>query len=220
MQVLRMNEVKSDKRAAAGWMALGVVLAMGAGRMEAQSGKLAAAPPVTYDNKYELYGGLNYMNFMAGPYLAKQTNLGGAELSGTYWVNRKWGATVDFRPEAGTSFVTPNATFNGRAIVVLYTGMVGAQYRVRQNQKAAFSVHAYAGVSHGDFSETITPAQGSGLYNNITKPIEAVGGSFDFNRSKNVAIRLSPDLIVEQFGPGTREFFSISGGIVWRIGKK
>ena len=29
--------------------------------------KLAAAAPVTYDNRYELYGGINLMNFQAGP---------------------------------------------------------------------------------------------------------------------------------------------------------
>jgi hypothetical protein len=197
------------------------VLAAGAARMEAQGqGKLAAAPPVTYDNPFELYAGLNYMNFMAGPHLAKQMNLGGIEISGTYWATPKWGAVVDFRGDAGTTFVTPQIYFNGRAIAVLYTGMLGAQYRLQKNQHIATDLHVLAGVSHGDFSETITPAQGSGLYNNITKPIEAAGGSFDFNTSKRWAVRLAPDLIVEQFGPGSREFFSISGGIVYRIGSR
>jgi hypothetical protein len=208
------------KRAAA--LLLGfVVLAAGAARMEAQGqGKLAAAPPVTYDNPFELYAGLNYMNFMAGPDLPKQMNLGGVEVSGTYWVTPKWGAVADFRGDAGTTFVKPQIYFNGRAIAVLYTGMVGVQYRLTKSQRIATDLHAYGGISHGDFSETITPAQGSGLYNNISKPIEAAGGSVDFNTSKKWAIRLSPDLILEQFGPGTREFFSISGGVVYRIGSR
>jgi hypothetical protein len=198
-----------------------VVLAAGAARMEAQGqGKLAAAPPVTYDNPFELYAGLNYMNFMAGPDLPKQMNLGGVEVSGTYWVTPKWGAVADFRGDAGTTFVKPQIYFNGRAIAVLYTGMVGVQYRLTKSQRIATDLHAYGGISHGDFSETITPAQGSGLYNNISKPIEAAGGSVDFNTSKKWAIRLSPDLILEQFGPGTREFFSISGGVVYRIGSR
>ena len=51
--------------------------------MRAQT-KIGAAPPVTYDNKYELYGGLNFMNFKAGENLPKRMNLGGAEISGTY----------------------------------------------------------------------------------------------------------------------------------------
>jgi hypothetical protein len=52
------------------------------------------------------------------------------------------------------------------------------------------------------------------------KPIAAIGGSVDINRSKNWAIRLSPDLILERFGSETREFFGISGGVVYRIGKR
>ncbi len=40
--------------------------------------RLGPAAPVTYDNKYELYGGLNYMNFKAGENLPKRMNLGGA----------------------------------------------------------------------------------------------------------------------------------------------
>jgi hypothetical protein len=208
------------KRAAA--LLLGfVVLAAGAARMEAQGqGKLAAAPPVTYDNPFELYVGLNYMNFEAGPHLAKQMNLGGVEASGTYWVNSRWGGVVDFRGDAGTTFVQPQIYFNGRAIAVLYTGMLGVQYRLQKRQRFATSLHAYGGISHGNFSETITPAQGSGLYNNISKPIETAGGSVDFNTSKKWAVRLSPDVIVEQFGPGSREFFSISGGVVYRIGSR
>jgi hypothetical protein len=197
------------------------VWAAGAARMEAQGqGKLAAAPPVTYDNPFELYVGLNYMNFMAGPYLAKQMNLGGVEASGTYWVTPRWGAVADFRGDAGTTFVKPQIYFNGRAIAVLYTGMLGVQYRLTKSQRVATDLHVYGGISHGNFSETITPAQGSGLYNNISKPMEAAGGSVDFNASRKWAIRLSPDLIVEQFGPGSREFFSISGGLVYRIGRR
>ena len=56
-----------------------------------------------------------------------------------------------------------------------------------------------------------------GCIRNHTAPIFALGGSLDMNRSKNWAIRLSPDLILEHFGNEEREFFSISGGIVYRF---
>jgi hypothetical protein len=68
-----------------------------------------------------------------------------------------------------------------------------------------------------------TPAQNAqiaGLYSDRTSPIFALGGTLDFNRSKNWAVRLSPDLILEHFGTETREFFAISGGIVYRIPNK
>ena len=192
----------------------------GAGHMAAQTpGKLAAAAPVTYDNRYEIYGGLNYMNFQAGQNVPKLMNLGGGEFSGTYWFNDRWGGVLDGRIDAGTTPVVPNFEFNGRAVAILYTGMVGAQYRMIAKPRASFALHALVGVSHGDFTETI-PTNLSGLYSNRTKPIGAFGGNIDVNRSKNFAIRLSPDVIVEHFGSEYREFFSISGGIVYRIGRR
>ena len=58
------------------------VLPMIASRAQAQT-RIGPAPPITYDNKYELYGGLNYMDFKAGENLPKRMNLGGAEIEGT-----------------------------------------------------------------------------------------------------------------------------------------
>jgi len=215
------NQLKlTIKTRAAVVLVLSGVAAVGAGRMEAQSGgKLAAAPPVTYDNRFEVFGGLNYMNFQAGQNVSKLMNLGGAEISGTYWVTRRWGAVADYRGDAGTSPVTPNGIFNGNALVVLNTGMLGAQYRVAQNQRVAFDAHALGGVSHGWFDETL-PSTASQFYTNRTKPMFALGGSVDFNRSKNFAIRFSPDLILEHYGTETREFFSASAGILYRFGQK
>jgi hypothetical protein len=183
-------------------------------------GKLASAAPVTYDNRYEIYGGINLQNFQGGQNLPKRMNLGGIEVLGTYWVTRKWGVGANFRGEAGTTPVFPNP-YTIRPLVVLYEGMAGAEYRGPKNQRAAINFHAYGGVGHGDFTETpLPPGENVGLYTNRTKPMGAIGGSIDFNRSKNLALRLSPDLILEHFGTETREFFAISGGVVYRIGKR
>lgn len=187
---------------------------------EGQTAKLAAAAPVTYDNRYEIYGGINLQNFQAGQNLPKRMNFGGVELLGTYWLTGKLGLGAQFRGEAGTTpvFVNPYTT---RPLVVLYTGMIGAQYRGPKNQHVAINYHAYGGMSHGDFTRTPLPTgYDVGLYSNRTKPIFALGGSVDFNRSKNLALRLSPDLILEHFGTETREFFAISGGVVYRFGKR
>jgi hypothetical protein len=76
-------------------------------------------------------------------------------------------------------------------------------------------------VGHGNFTETPLPVgENVGLYSNRTKPMAALGASIDFNRSKRLALRLSPDLILEHFGTETREFFAISGGVVYRIGTR
>ena len=193
--------------------------------------KLGPAAPVTYDNKYEVYGGLNFMNFMAGQELTRRMDFGGGELEGTYWVTPKWGAAAEYRGEAGTTPVLPNAGTYGIHRPLAYMNMVlfGAQYRWMQNQHAALDLHAYAGPSYGVFdagTQGAGPTPGIsaasnarlvGLYSNHTAAIFALGWSVDMNRSKNWAIRLSPDLILDEFGSGTREFFAISGGVVYRF---
>ena len=112
--------------------------------------KLGPAAPVTYDNKYEVYGGLNFMNFMAGQDLTRRMDFGGGEIEGTYWLTRKWGLAAEYRGEAGTSPVLPNAGIYGIHRPLVYMNMVlfGAQYRWMQNQHAALDLHAYGGPSY------------------------------------------------------------------------
>jgi len=181
--------------------------------------KIGPAAPVTYANKWEIYGGINFMNFQGGQDLRKRMNMGGGELLGTYWLTPKWGLGAEWRGEWGTTPVNPNIVFNGRALASLNGGLLGAQYRGPKNQYAALNFHAYAGAMYGKFDYTANPTV-MGMYTNRTKPMAALGGSVDINRSKNWAIRLSPDLILEHFGTETREFFAISGGVVYRFGKK
>ena len=186
--------------------------------------KIGPAALPSYDNRYEIFGGLNFMNFQAGQALPARMNLGGGELLATYWLNKKLGVSADYRIDAGTTPVFANCCVNNRPLVYLNTGMLGVQYRGPKNQYAAVNYHALFGVSHGTFTyslKDIPPTYIStiGLYTNRTKPIAALGGSIDFNRSKNFAIRLSPDLILEHFGSETREFFAISGGVIYRFGK-
>ena len=210
-------------------LAVAGFLTAGAAQMAAQAtptqevqaqGKLAAAAPVTYDNRYEIFAGIMLQNDQAGQALPKRMNMGGVEVLGTYWLTRRWGVGGDFRGMAGTTPVLANP-YTSRPLVVMYEGMGGAEFRGPRSQRAAMNFHAYAGVMHGDFTETPLPTnENVGLYSNRTKPMGAVGTSFDFNESKNLAIRLSPDLIFEHLGTETREYFSISGGLVYRFGHK
>lgn len=196
--------------------------------------KIALAALPSYDNRYEVFGGISFMNFQAGQSLPNRMNMGGGELLGTYWLNKKLGVSADYRIDAGTTPVfanggtTPLSQYgtgvNNRPLVYLNTFMFGGQYRGPKNQFVAVNYHALFGVSHGTFDyslKNVYPLYYSnvGLYTNRTKPMAALGGSIDFNRSKNLAVRLSPDLILEHFGTETREFFGISGGVIYRFGK-
>jgi len=205
---------------------LGACMLVGAGtmlataRVEAQGqGKLAAAPPVTYDNRYEVYGGINYQIDQVGQNLPKLTSLAGIEVLGTYWLTGHLGVGADFRGEAGTTAVFPN-TDQYKPVVATYTGMLGAEWRGPRGQRAAINYHAFGGASYGDFNINARTDEFIGLYTNRTKPFAAVGASVDFNRSKNIAIRVSPDLILEHYGSEWREFFSVSGGVIYRFGKR
>lgn len=201
-----------------GTIVAGLVLAVASAH--AQNGKIGAAPQATYDNKYEVYGGINFMNFQAGQNLPKRMDLAGAELMGTYWLNGRLGVAADYRFEGGTTPVLPSpASFRpSRQLVLMNTGMVGVQYRSIKNHYAAIDYHALVGVSHGEFDGPTN--FDVGLYTDRTKPIGAFGGSLDYNRTKNLAFRLQPDLIVEHFGSEYREFFAISAGAIYRFGKQ
>jgi hypothetical protein len=209
--------------------ALAVFALLAANRASAQ--RIGPPPPITFDNKWELYGGLSYSNFKAGENLTHRMNLGGAEISGTYWLTQRWGATAEYRGGAGTTQVGANAQVYGihRPLVFMNDALFGVQYRWLYNQHAALTPHAYGGIAMGVFDDGTqgagpTPgasassnAQILGLYADHSAPLIAVGSAIDFERSKNWAFRLSPDLILEHFGNEEREFFSISGGVVYRF---
>jgi len=192
-----------------------------------------------YDNRFEIYGGLLYMNGQAGQNLAKRYDMGGGEVMGTYWLgshfgipDNRLGIIADYRLGAGTSPVLPQAAVYGLNRILIYQNIVsgGLQYRSIKNRYAAIDFHALVGASHGTFDSAITgypkntPQQPTtafvGVYNNSTTPWGAAGGSIDFNYSPKVAVRLAPDITFEHFGTETREFVSVTLGLVYRIGHR
>lgn len=222
-------------RGATSWWTVGVLglLGLSCSPVLLAQNRIGPPPPVTYANRWEFYGGLNYMNFQAGQNLPKKMNFGGGEFEVTRWLTPTWGLSADYRGEAGTTNVFPNGNIYGihRPLVYMNMGMGGVTWRGPRNQFAAIDLHGLGGMSHGVFDAgTAGAGPGAlsasenaylvGLYTNRTSPIFALGGSLDVNRSRKWALRLAPDLILEHFGTETREFFSISGGVVYRLGDK
>ena len=188
----------------------------------AEAQAIKPAEPVRYDNKYELYGGLSLDTFEAGRYVQKRMNLGGVEALGTYWLTNRVGLGLDLRGEAGTTPVLPNVYFNGRQLVSQYMAMAGAQVRGPRNAHFALNYHAYAGMDKGVFDQgdrNYMP-QDLGLYSNRIKPAAAVGISIDINRSARWAVRISPDMMLRRFGNEWDENFAMSGGVIYRFGKR
>ncbi len=199
----------------------GVCIGLGAG-VAAQAQGIKPPEPVKYDNKYEVFGGLNLDTGYAGRYLQKRMNFGGAEFLGTYWATRRIGLGLDYRGEAGTTPVEPGPGLVDRPVVYENMLLAGAQVRGPKNPHFALNYHAYFGAVHGVFDAGTggyNPAV-FGLYTNRTKPAGAVGISIDFNRNSRWAVRISPDMMLTDFGGEVDENFAMSGGIVYRFGRK
>ncbi len=214
------------------------------GTVAVKPGEVAALAPSTgptYDNKWEAYGGLSFMNGQAGQQVPKRYNMGGGELQGTYWlggpmsgslIGRHLGISADYRFEAGTTPLSPNSYNLNRVLVQQSIASGGVSWRGPKNRYVAVDYHALAGATHGIFDHAIVgypsnnqgitpPTTGDvGLYSNRTSPWGAAGGSIDFNGGQKWAVRLSPDMIFEHFGTETREYFSISLGVMYRFGKR
>ena len=217
----------------------GTTAAPGTAPIRSRTGATPTPPfgGATYTEKYEVFGGLSFMNGQAGQNLPKRYNMGGGEVMATYWLGgtgrtRNLGIAADYRLEAGTTPLLPVSTEFGLNRVLVYQNIIsgGLQYRVVKNRYAAVNLHALAGGTHGTFDTAITgyphnvspqpTAAFVGLYSNSTSPWGAAGGSIEFNQSPHVAVRLSPDIIFEHFGTETREFVSVGGGVVYRFGKR
>jgi hypothetical protein len=213
------------------------------GTIAVKPGEVAALNPTngpSYDNQWELYGGLMYMNGQAGQQLPKHYNMGGGELEGTYWLGgpkngylrSHLGLSAEARFAAGTTPVLPNPYNLNRVLVQQTIGAGGVTWRGPKNRYIAIDYHALGGVDYGKFDTAIVgyppSTQGVappttnavGLYSNRTAGWGVAGASLDFNQGPKFSVRLSPDLVFEHFGTDTKEFFSMSLGVMYRFGKK
>jgi hypothetical protein len=194
---------------------------------------LAPGKGPSYENRWDIYGGLAFANGQAGQNLVKRYNMGGGEGQFTYWLSPKLGIAGDYRWGGGTTPVVANPTYN-RVLVMQNIFAGGVQYRGPKNRYVAINYHAFAGGDSGDFDYSVRhyplgpspvpacPAGGPGnlgLYCNHIAPWAAVGGSIDFNQGPKLAVRLSPDLTLEHFGTETRIFVGVSLGVVYRGGR-
>ena len=177
---------------------------------------------VKYNNKYEIYGGPAYSHFNGGPSLINGTNLGGFDVQGTRWFTSRLGATVNLRGYYGTQSVVPNDLRINGPFIYEHQALGGVSIRGPKNQHAALNFHALVGGSYGVFNSALdhgqTPQQ-FGMFANGFALATALGGSIDLNRSPKLALRLSPDYLLTNFGGGTQHEFAMSVGILYRFSK-
>lgn len=186
---------------------------------------------VHYNYPWEIYGGLAYSHFDAGPHLLQGANIGGFDARAIREFSTRWGAGVNVRGYYGTSGVQPNCgscTGTGNFTTPVEGPFVseqmilgGAEYRALSNKHAAMMLHAFVGPTYGDFQRAtgnLNPAY-LGLFSNQWTFGGAFGGSIDLNRSPRLVFRIAPDATLTDFGGnGFAEQFAISVGLVYRMG--
>jgi hypothetical protein len=194
---------------------------------------------VKYDNRWDVSVGMAYGHIHAGPNIREGANLGGLDVSGSYWLTKHWGVEGSGRAYLGTSGTTPVAAGIGESgvFVAQYMFLAGPEYLWLHNKHAAIVFHGLAGGAYGDFNKNLNktspipgqpvtgPLGPAGFYDNQVALGGAFGGHIDLNRSPRWVFRITPDALLTSYD-GTSQYshtqwnFGISVGAEYKFKKK
>ena len=184
---------------------------------------------VHYDNRFDMSVNLAYDHLKAGPNLLQGSNLGGLDLSASYWLSRRWGIEGSGRGYLGTSGAAPNSVNINGPFVAQYLFTGGIEWLGPHNKHGALTAHVLGGGAYGQFEKDLRGNSPSvvGFYNNQIAPAVIMGGHFDLNRSPQWVFRVTPDAILTDYGInyGKRDKqidinAAISVGVEYRFKKK
>ena len=185
---------------------------------------------VRYDNRYDLSLGTAYQHIKAGPNVLQGANLGGLDLTASYWLSKHWAVEGTDRSFFGSSGVgQPNTQNIVGPFVSEYVFAAGPEWLGPHNKHGAFIAHVLVGGSH--FDSHLGPltggAQGAAFYNNQFAPALVMGGHIDLNRSPRWVFRITPDALLTRYSInyGTKISqsdinFGISVGVEYKFKKK
>jgi len=184
---------------------------------------------VHYDNRYDISLGMAYDHLKAGPTLLQGSNLGGLDLSGSYWLTRRWGVEGSGRAYLGTSGAAPNPYNIQGPFISQYLFVAGPEYLGPHNKHGALIAHVLVGGAYGKFEQDLRghPPSVVDFYNDQLAFGAVMGGHFDLNRSAHWVFRITPDAILTRYSTnyGNRVTqndvnFAISVGAEYRFKKK
>lgn len=213
--------------------------AQNSAQSSSQSGNQEPASPVyvsidplagvRYDNRFDLSVGMAYDHMKAGPTLLQGSNLGGLDVSGSYWFARRIGVEGSFRPYVGTSGAAPNPYNISGPFVAQYLFVGGPEFLGPHNKHGDLMAHVLVGGSYGDFEKDLrgNPPSVVDFYNNQIALAAVVGGHMDLNRSAHWVFRITPDAVITHYGinypPNNQQWdvnFAISVGVEYKFKKK
>ncbi|MFZ0745848.1 MAG: hypothetical protein WAM85_15675 [Terracidiphilus sp.] len=184
---------------------------------------------VRYDNRYDFSVGMAYDHMKAGPTLLQGSNLGGLDLSGSYWLTKHWGLEGSGRGYFGTSGAGPNPYSINGPFVSEYFFVGGPEWLGPHNEHGALIAHAMFGGAYGNFEQDLRGQSPSvvDFYNNQVAPAAIIGGHMDLNRSANWVFRITPDAVITHYGvnypPSNKQWdvnFAISVGVEYKFRKR
>ncbi len=183
---------------------------------------------VRYDNKFDVSLGMAYRHIKAGPNVLQGANLGGLDLTGSYWFSKHWALEGSGRYYLGTSGVGQETAPPLKGpFVSEQVFAAGPEWLGPHNKHGAILAHAMFGGAH--FASHVYPFTASqvNFYNDQFAPAAIVGGSFDLNRSARWVFRVTPDAVMTWYGTNYGNKitqwdvnFAISVGIEYKFKKK
>lgn len=179
----------------------------------------------TYSHKYELDFGGGYLRFRPGSSL-QHMNETGWNIDITDYLRGNLGVTADFRGYYGTSY-TGTHIVDGIAqayqpSISQYTFLAGPRYRFYRGQHWGWTGQVLVGAGHGNFGTGTNglPPQLVGLYTDSTVLNVSAGASVDYNLGPALAVRITPNLLVTNYGSEMQENLGWNMGFVYRFGRK
>jgi hypothetical protein len=184
---------------------------------------------VRYDNRFDVSLGMAYDHMKAGPTLLQGSNLGGLDLTGSYWLSKHWALEGSGRGYVGTSGAGVNDLSIKGPFVAQYLFVAGPEWLGPHNKHGAVIAHALFGGAYGKFQQDLrgNPPSAVDFYNDQVAPAAILGGHFDLNRSAHWVFRITPDAVITHYGinyaPNTKQTdvnFAISVGLEYKFKKK
>lgn len=188
---------------------------------------------VRYDNKYDVSLGMAYDHMKAGPTLLEGSNLGGLDLSASYWFSKRWAIEGSGRGYVGTSGAGTGGNVSTQLIsgpfVAQYLFVGGPEWLGPHNRHGALIAHAMVGGAYGEFEKDLRglPPSAVDFYPNQVALGAIVGGHMDLNRSARWVFRITPDAVITRYAInyGTKATqtdvnFAISVGVEYRFKAK
>lgn len=175
----------------------------------------------TYSHKYEAEFGGGFLRFRPGNDLQHVSEAAWtADI--TDYFRGNLGVTVDARGYYGTAFTPQNQFRTYQPGISQYVFMAGPRYRFYRGQHWGWTAQVEGGVGHGNFGTGTNglPPQLIGLYQDSTVLNVSAGASVDYNLSPALAIRITPNYLITNYGSTMQYNAGGTMGIVYRFGRK